>query len=310
MNRVIGEYIGSKGGPLLIILGAMHGNEPAGVKAIDLTLKMLEVEPIKNPNFNYHGTMLGLIGNLAAYKKRERFINKDLNRCWIKEDIDNLADKGTLSAEEIEIQEVLSIIRKAIAKREPSKVIILDLHTTSSDGGIFSIVGDDEDSLTIAKEINAPVILGLLDGLRGTTLHYFKDENLNYKTSAITFESGQHEDPLSVNRAIAAIITCMRTIGSVKSTDVENQHSELLKKYSADLPQVARLLYNHSIGKGDNFKMNKGYQNFQKVVAGEVLAKDAKGEIKCQCDGMILMPLYQEKGEDGFFIIKEEADEN
>jgi len=310
MNRVIGEYIGTKGGPLLIIFGAMHGNEPAGVKAIDLALKMLEVEPIKNPDFQYHGTMLGLIGNLSAYKKGERFINKDLNRCWIKDDIDKIKSKEILSFEEEEIKEVLSIVKKAIVRHIPSEVIFLDLHTTSSDGGIFSIVGDDHASLNIAKQIHAPVVLGMLEGLRGTTMHYFTEKNLNYKTAALTFESGQHEDPLSVNRAIAAIITCMRTIEAVKPTDVENQHDDILKKYSESLPQVARRLYNHSIKPSDEFKMNEGYQNFQKVSKAESLAMDKEGEIKSKHDGMILMPLYQKKGDDGFFIIKEEAYEN
>lgn len=312
MDRIIGEYIGKKGGPLLIIFGAMHGNESAGVKAIDLTLKMLEVEPIKNPDFEYKGVMLGMIGNLAAYKKKERFNNKDLNRCWIKEDILNAKtkQKESLTEEEIEMQSVLGDINKAIKKHAPSEVVILDLHTTSSDGGIFSIVGDNNRSLNIAKQIHAPVVLGMLDGLKGTTLHYFTSENLNYQTSAITFESGQHDDPLSVNRAIAAIITCMRAIESVKPTDVENQHDSILKKYSADLPQVARLLYTHSIRPSDNFKMKAGYQNFQKISIEEILATDNHGEIKSKNDGMILMPLYQKKGEDGFFIIKEEVHEN
>jgi len=310
MNRVIGEHIGTKGGPLLIILGAMHGNEPAGVKAIDLTLKMLEVEPIKNPDFQYKGSMLGLIGNMEAYRRGERFINKDLNRCWIKEDIDDILDKETLTEEELEMRDILSIIKKSIVKHSPSEVVILDLHTTSSDGGIFSIVGDDDSCLQIAKQIHAPVVLGMLEGLRGTTLHYFTEENLKYKISAITFESGQHEDPLSVNRAIAAIITCMRTIESVKPTDVENQHSAILKKYSKELPQVARLLYCHSIEEGDNFKMKEGYKNFQKIKTDEALASDINGAIKSKSDGMILMPLYQKKGEDGYFIIKEEVHEN
>jgi len=305
MNRVIGEYIGSETGPLLIVIGAIHGNEPAGVKAIDLSLKMLEVEPIKNPSFHYKGSMLGLIGNLSAYEKQERFINKDLNRCWTKENIDALATKASLSDEEQEIKDLLTTIHDYIAKLKPSEVVLLDLHTTSSDGGIFSIVGDDEASLQIAKQIYAPVILGMLEGLRGTTLHFFDEQVLGVKTSCITFESGQHTDPLSVNRAIAAIITCMRTIGSVKATDVENQHDNILIKYSEDLPEVARLSYKHHIEHGDGFIMKPGYQNFQNVSKGEVLAQDIKGKIECQQDGMILMPLYQKKGEDGFFIIKE-----
>jgi succinylglutamate desuccinylase len=171
-------------------------------------------------------------------------------------------------------------------------------------------VGDDQRSLAIAKEIHAPVILGMLEGLKGTTLHYFTGDNLGVKTSAITFESGQHEDPLSVNKAIAAIINCMRTIKAVEPTDVESQHDNILKKYSEHLPQVARLLYTHDIKPQVDFKMKEGYQNFQKISKGEVLANDVSGEIRSKEEGLILMPLYQQKGEDGFFIIREITDEN
>jgi len=45
LNRIIGRYDGSEKGPMLVCIGAMHGNEPAGVRAIELVLKMLDVEP-------------------------------------------------------------------------------------------------------------------------------------------------------------------------------------------------------------------------------------------------------------------------
>ena len=85
INRVIGRYTGNKKGPLLIVFGAMHGNEPAGIKALDLMFKMLEVEPITNPDFHFRGRILGLCGNLRATQAGKRFIEKDLNRQWTKE---------------------------------------------------------------------------------------------------------------------------------------------------------------------------------------------------------------------------------
>ena len=305
MNRIIGEYIGNETGPLLIVFGAMHGNEPAGVKAIDLVLKKLEVEPIKNPDFEYKGYMLGIIGNLAAYEMNVRYINKDLNRSWLDENVNQLEQKQNFNEEQQQLLAILTAIENKIEEYDPTEVIILDLHTTSSDGGIFSIVGEDKRSLHIAKEIYAPVVLGMLEGLKGTTLHFFKNEIFSKQVATITFESGQHEDPLSVNRAIAAIVNCMRTIGSVKPTDVEHQHDHILKKYSEQLPRVARLAYKYHIAEGENFQMKAGYKNFQKVNAGETLAENRSGAICCEQDGMILMPLYQKKGDDGFFIIKE-----
>ena len=46
MERIIGKYTQGLPGPLLVCIGGMHGNERAGIRAIDLILKMLEVEPI------------------------------------------------------------------------------------------------------------------------------------------------------------------------------------------------------------------------------------------------------------------------
>ena len=51
--------------------------------------------------------------------------------------------------------------------------------------------------------------------------------------------------------------------------------------------------------------MVEGYKNFQKVEEGEVLAQDKSGKIVAPEDALVLMPLYQQQGEDGFFLIKE-----
>ena len=121
----------------------------------------------------------------------------------------------------------------------------------------------------------------------------------------IAFESGMHTDRLSVNRAIAAVINCMKIIGSVDPRVVENRYDELLVAYSKDLPKVSRLLYCHNIEPGDKFEMIPGYKNFQKVKKGQLLAH-AKGKpIYAEKDGMLLMPLYQTQGDDGFFLIEE-----
>lgn len=305
--RVIGRFSGYEEGPLLVVFGGMHGNEPAGVQAIDLISKMLEVEPITNPDFTYRGHFIGLIGNCKAFKRNKRFIKRDLNRLWTEENVAFVmkTPHNQLKDELLEIREVLDTIREEIARTNPTKLIVLDLHTTSSYGGIFTIPSDEEASLRIALELNAPVIKGMLDGLQGTTLHYFNTENMGIETIAVTFESGQHEEQLSVNRAIAAITNCMRSIGAVRAEDVENRHDVILRDYSRNLPKVVKLVDHHGISKDDKFQMYNGYKNFQKVAKGEIIAKDKNGEIYASFDSLILMPLYQKQGEDGFFLVEE-----
>lgn len=306
MERIIGRYEGKEKGPLLICLGSIHGNEPAGTKALALMFKMLEVEPITNPSFNFRGRLLGLRGNLRAIQAGKRYLEKDLNRQWTIANVNRLmqADITKLTAEDLEIRELMDLINKEIAEYQPEKIILLDLHTTTAFGGIFTVVTDDPESLEIGIELHAPVIRGLLKGIKGTSLHYFNQENMGIPTVAVCFESGQHDEDLSINRAIAAITNCMRTIGCVRAEDVENQHDKLLMEFSEGLPKVSQLIMTHSIEKFDEFVMQSGYKNFQRVKQGEVVANDKKGPIKIVKDGLLLMPLYQKQGDDGFFLIE------
>ncbi|MCB0641067.1 MAG: succinylglutamate desuccinylase/aspartoacylase family protein, partial [Phaeodactylibacter sp.] len=205
MDRIIGTYTGSKKGPLLIVFGAMHGNELAGMRALELLFKMLEVEPITNPDFTFHGRVVGLRGNLQAIQQKTRYIERDLNRQWTPENIQRVTavPKAILEAEDLELRENIDRIRQEIADYQPEHLIVLDIHTTTAFGGIFAIPTEDPESVRIAVELHAPVVKGMLRGIQGSTLHYFNKENMGLRTTPVVFESGQHDEPLSINRAIA-----------------------------------------------------------------------------------------------------------
>jgi len=292
---------------MLIIVGGMHGNEKAGVRAIDLMIKMLEVENITNPGFEFQGKVIGVIGNLEAYRQGKRFLTKDINRMWLPEHISYLASQNynTLTGEDKEIYELEQFITYQIMSYQPTKVVLLDLHTTSAGGGIFSIIPDDASAKGYALSIDAPVILGMLEGLTGTTLHYFNKANFNSDVTSICFESGQHDDPLSINRAVAAITNCLRYLGCVKSKDVESRHIQILQEQSKGLPRLCRLDHRHHLNADDQFVMLPGFNNFDPIIEGQLLAHDKNGPIYSKQNGFLLMPLYQPQGEDGFFIIRE-----
>lgn len=306
-KRIITKYIGDQEGPMLLVFGSMHGNEPAGIKAIEYVGKMLDVEPIRNSDFYYKGSFIGLAGNMQAIAEGERYLTKDLNRSWTDDNVNRVmnADKQDLQHEDVELREILETVNELILEVKPTKLIVVDLHTTSSHGGIFSLPTQDPESLEIARELHAPVILGMLKGIKGTSLHYFRTETMGIDTVALAFESGQHEEKLSVNRAIAALVNCMRTIECVHSDHVENQHDSILIEYSKDLPKVSELVDKYAIENQGDFKMKLGYTNFQKVIKGEYLADDGETSVHASVSGRILMPLYQKRGEDGFFLIKE-----
>lgn len=308
-ERIIGRYDGTEPGPLFLVFSGMHGNESAGVRALEILFGMLENEPLVNPGFVFHGVLIGLRGNLRAIREGKRFIQKDLNRQWTPGNLARVRRQSveTLDAEDLELRELADLIDKAIDRIRPARMVFLDLHTTSAAGGIFAIATKDPESVRIGIAMHAPVITGLLQGISGTLLHYFTGGSTGIPTVGIDFEGGQHDDPLSVNRSIAATINCMRSIGCVRAKDVENRHDDLLIAYSKGLPKVVDLVEVHRVRPEDQFRMLPGFHNFQAVKKGQLLAHDRNGPIHAIADGRLLMPLYQPQGEEGFFLVRDSA---
>ena len=89
-GRIIDRYEGVDPGPLLICIGSMHGNEPAGLLAIQEVFRLLDIETDFNPGFRYHGSFVGIRGNIRAIEKSQRFIDRDLNRMLLKEEMDRI----------------------------------------------------------------------------------------------------------------------------------------------------------------------------------------------------------------------------
>src|SRR5690625_7010792 len=79
-ERWIGTYDEGIAGPLIFMMGGIHGNEKAGVMALEYLIKMLEVEPVTNENFSFSGRLVALRGNIQALQKGVRFVKQYLNR--------------------------------------------------------------------------------------------------------------------------------------------------------------------------------------------------------------------------------------
>ena len=295
-NRIVGERVGSENGPLLIILTQIHGNEPAGIIAVQELFKAIDQEHKDKPDFKFCGRILALHGNKKAVQKGVRYINEDLNRCWIPQRVDSVMcqDPSLLEDEEYELFEIYTLINHYINTTNPTRVLLLDIHTTTAHGGIFTIPAPTTEARRIALTMHAPVLHGFLKGLKGTTLHYFcKDNFPGINITGICFEAGQHNCEDSPKHAISAIINCFAAIGGFYEEDIESKHDILLLQQSNGLPLEAKLVYVHAIQDGDNFSMIKHpiYKNFAIVKRGEILAEDRNGPIASPSSGLILMPL-------------------
>jgi len=79
---------------------------------------------------------------------------------------------------------------------------------------------------------------------------------------------------------------------------------ELLAAATGDLPRVVEITYRHAITPEDRFRMHPGFASFSTVHAGQTLATDLRGPVAAPEDALLLMPLYQPQGSEGFFLVR------
>lgn len=208
MNRVLGVLEGIEPGPLNILLGGVHGNESAGIKAI------IEVfQTIKAHKIPVRGTLVGLAGNLQAISKNKRYIDYDLNRCWTQDVIDKVYRKDRSLAEDIELHALHETILHYKNQAEGQVKIIMDLHATSSARGNFVVIPENEAGHPIIRSLKQPVVIDLDKYLQGTLLKYFRDQGF----IAFAFEGGMIGSREAVDLHVAGIWELLQAAGNIDS---------------------------------------------------------------------------------------------
>lgn len=296
--RVLGSSVGAEAGATLVAIGGMHGNESAGALALERILHKLA-----DRRESMAGEFLALTGNRAGLAHRRRFLDLDLNRLWSMSGVqrDRVRDASdVLAVEEVEQRELLREI-EAAGGRARGDVHVIDIHTISGAGRPFAAVGGAAFNRPFALGLPVPMVLGLDALVEGTLLGYLDRQRI----ANVVFESGQHDDPVSVDRAEAAVWLSLASIGILREEDhVEVTGARTALMIPPDQPRVLELRHRHPLGAGDGFRMRPGYENLQLVQKGELLAQDHRGEIRAAETGRILMPLYQDQGSDGFFLVR------
>ncbi len=295
-KRIIGKYNGNLPGPTLIFVGGIHGNEPSGVLALEKVLSKLNAEAI-----TFNGKMIALSGNLKALEKHVRFLDTDLNRQFTSEKIEALKQLTTFSNSEQEEQiQLLNEIEHLLAN-ETGPFYFFDLHTTSSKTIPFLTVNDSLLNRTFTKQYPLPIVLGIEEYLEGPLLSYINE--LGYV--AFGFEGGQHDCPKALLNHEAFIWITLGYTDCIEKTNLHFINSlQRLSQTVSNKHTFYEIIYRHFIKDQSGFEMGLGYVNFQHIKKHERLAKDHTQELLSPKSGQIFMPLYQGKGNDGFFIIR------
>jgi succinylglutamate desuccinylase len=297
VSRIIGHIKSEKEGPTIVFFGGIHGNENSGVFALHDVL-----DHIKENKIPTKGNIYALSGNLPALKKGDRYCSIDLNRVWTRERIENILN-GQVNKQHLEVKEQYEIftLLQNIVRDEKGPFFFMDLHTTSSATAPFVMVNDSLLNRKFTEQYPLPLILGVEEYLDGPLLSYINE--LGYVSFG--YEAGQHDDLSSYENQVAFIFLSMAFAKVLKKKDFDYyRYFQKLAKTTATSRKIYEIYSRYKIHEGDSFTMKPGYVNFQKIRKGQKIATNKKQPVYANYSGRIFMPLYQNQGKEGFFIIR------
>jgi len=298
LTRIIGHVKGQESGPVLIFFGGIHGNEPSGVQALEHVFKELNRKPIP-----LKGNVYGIAGNIPAILENKRFLHKDLNRIWLKEEIEGM-EQGTIkdtTSEDLQLLEILRVLRDLLSVHQ-APFYFIDFHTTSSKTLPFITINDAMINRKFARQFPVPIILGIEEYLVGPVLNYINE----FGYVSLGFESGQHATEEARTNSIAFFWLSLVYSGAVKADSIEGfkYFGEELRQSAARNRNFYEITERYAIEDQDSYKMKPGFQSFERIDKGVLLAEHNGKQVVTSRKGILFMPLYQNQGAEGFFMIR------
>ena len=178
----------------------------------------------------------------------------------------------------------------------------MDIHTTSSKTVPFITINDALINRKFSRCFPLPVVLGIEEYLEGPLLSYINQKGY----VSLGIESGQHDAIEAVENAISFIWIALVASGMLSAADLPEfkVYYRKLRNATYGIRSFYEILSRRVLLPDDDFTMVDGFQSFEKVAKGTLLAAHNGEEILAQKDSTIFMPLYQEQGKEGYFFIQ------
>lgn len=278
---LIEKYVfnGENNGLNLLILGGVHGNETAGVKAGLKVISELQQGKIKLKNGRL---TIVPVCNLEAYKKGVRSVEENLNRVM-------KIHQNPQSYEQRLANEICPLIKESR--------MLLDLHSTHCQGDVPFAFCD------YADEYNTPLINALdvdyvLEGW--PAMYAAQGEISDFSTegyahfcgnTGTTLECGYHNEPEAENIAYNAILSALKVYGMIDGE-------------AAPKPQKTHIQMHSYVIKKHNGRLCRNYKHLDEVQKGQALAVYENGEmLSAPFDGYILLPNHMaEIGTEWYYL--------
>jgi predicted deacylase len=237
-------------GPRIAILSGIHGDEKAGV---DVVFSMKDNLKITK------GSVVFVIANKPALKEGVRFINKNLNRSLVRE--------GKIKVYEDQVaHSLMNILDQCDA--------MLDLHAFTDAKSPPFLVGQ-KNSFEVSKYLPfTRIVAGLHFLAKGSTDGYMYEQG----KVGICAELGVKTDvDACFEKGAATVQSFLQYYGLIEGSPSAIVQEKIIAKEMI-------------VKKSENFEFLCNVASFQKVSAGEPIAKDSETVISFEKEVMILFP--------------------
>ncbi|WP_431258211.1 succinylglutamate desuccinylase/aspartoacylase family protein [Roseateles chitinivorans] len=309
------QFAGLKPGPKLLVTGAVHGNEVAGVNGIQRVLAMLDEGALTLLKGTL--TMIPVVNPLAHRLQRregERNLNRNLRINPIPQDFEDR-------------------IANRLCPWIAASDVLLDLHSFNNPGPAFAMIGprDNDGELEPFRHQAAESALALAvgtsrlvegwlstyalglkrradkaaDGSRKMALqqdpHYGVGTTEYMRSTGgycITLECGQHADPQGPEVAFKAILRALVLLGMIAPEGVELADP----KRPVELLQLYEVVDRESLD--DRFE--RPWASFDAIAEGERIGTRVDGTpVLAPSGGRIVFPNNNaEPGHEWFYLAK------
>jgi succinylglutamate desuccinylase len=260
------EYHVSSKVKTIALSAIVHGNEIIGVDIFNSLIQKIQSGAL-SPKINIRF----VLGNLDAYHAGKRFLETDMNRSFLAQDI--------VTHEEKRAAEICPLL--------DGSSLFMDIHQTIEPAlTAFMVFSYNENSFRFARALNhdLPIVSYKNSGHQGKGVT-FSAAAISKSIPAITVETGEkgHSETqqlLGEQLVLKAIELLEKNIDFTKNTiEFKNTYTwgETVKNPDFSLELVKR------------------FTNFEMIEAGELLAKNEQQEVKSPYQGVVLFPKYGEQ---------------
>jgi uncharacterized protein len=271
------------GGPRIGVIGALHGNERAGL----LVLERLKREADEIAARMQRGTLVLVHGNPLATEQGQRFSEggTDINRLFSYGFVDELAREAWT----YEHRRALSL-RPLITGLDG----LIDLHSATRPTLPFAICDGTPAGIELARKTGCHVTHGW-DGPGMLMEHVSIGSLVAQGKPALSVECGQHDDP---GTAEAAYRILTRFLGALGLTD----HPV------ADARGASYRLFGRVVKPTHEFTLAREFSSFDSLLPGELLGRGEGVSISVEREAFLLLPTPNAvRGEDLVYLARREG---